>query len=56
MNAQRIEDWLREAYAGDTGCPPPEAFLQDSLSEMSRDERERVLNHATRCAACAARS
>lgn len=54
MKTQRIEDWLREAYGPDRGCPPPEAYLKDSLDGMSDAERERIRDHASRCPACAA--
>ena len=53
MNETRtLQDWLRAAYAGEeSGCPPPEAFLE---GEASPEERRRLDEHADRCPACAA--
>lgn len=48
-----LEEWLRAAYAGDeTGCPPPEAFLE--AAALGPAERRRLDEHADRCPACAA--
>ncbi|HEX9942974.1 MAG TPA: zf-HC2 domain-containing protein [Thermoanaerobaculia bacterium] len=50
-----LEEWLRAAYAGaETGCPPPEAFLEAESGALTPAERRRLDEHAGRCPACAA--
>lgn len=52
---QRLEDWLRAAYAEDeAGCPPPEAYLAEEMERLSPEERRRLDEHADGCPACAA--
>lgn len=47
--------WLRAAYTSEeTGCPPPEAFLEAELEGLSPEDRRRLDEHAGRCPACAA--
>jgi hypothetical protein len=50
-----LADWLRAAYAGEeSGCPPPEAYLEGELEgEASAEDRRRLDEHADRCPACA---
>jgi hypothetical protein len=50
-----FEEWLRAAYADDeSGCPPPEAFLEAESGALSAEARRRLDEHAGRCPACAA--
>lgn len=50
-----LEEWLRAAYADDeSGCPPPESFLEAESGALSREARRRLDEHAVRCPACAA--
>lgn len=52
-----LGDWLRAAYeplAGDTGCPPPERFLEAEMGELPEEERRRLEEHARTCPSCAA--
>ena len=50
-----LEEWLRAAYAGaESGCPPPEAFLEAESGALTPNERRRLEEHADRCPACAA--
>jgi hypothetical protein len=47
-----LAEWLRSAYAEDSGCPPPEAYLD--AEALTAEERRRLDEHAGRCPACAA--
>lgn len=49
-----LSEWLRLAYRGEAGCPPPEAYLADELAALDADARARLESHAESCAACAA--
>ena len=50
-----LEEWLRAAYTqAESGCPPPEAYLEAESSALTPDERRRLDEHADRCPACAA--
>jgi hypothetical protein len=47
-----LQEWLQAAFAGnETGCPPPEAFLE---AEPGSAAERRLDEHAERCPACAA--
>lgn len=54
MTPRTVNDWLRSAYGPHRGCPPPEAYLRESLNEMPESERARIEQHATACPACSA--
>lgn len=50
-----LGDWLRAAYdSAESGCPPPEAFLEAEAGNLSPEERRALDEHAARCPACAA--
>lgn len=46
-----LASWLHDAYAGaESGCPPPEAYLE---GEATAEDRRRLDEHADGCPACA---
>lgn len=49
-----IGKWVRRAYAGEEGCPPPEAYLPAELAALDAADRRTLEDHADGCAACAA--
>lgn len=49
-----IDEWLRRAYDGAEGCPPPEAYLAEELGALDAAARARLESHAESCVACAA--
>jgi hypothetical protein len=52
---QTLDAWLRAAHAvEETGCPPPEAFLEAEMEGLSPDARRALDEHAAHCPACAA--
>jgi hypothetical protein len=52
---QTLDAWLRAAHAvEETGCPPPEAFLEAEMETLSPDARRALDEHAAHCPACAA--
>lgn len=55
MNAKTtIDEWVREAYASDADCPPPEMFLPEELERLEPEELRRLETHLEGCSACAA--
>jgi hypothetical protein len=49
-----LEEWLRDAYGPEAGCPPPEAYLEAESGALDAAARRRLDEHADRCPACAA--
>jgi hypothetical protein len=49
-----LQQVLRDAYAGDTGCPAPEVFLDAAEGRLAQGAVAEIADHVQRCPACAA--
>lgn len=51
-NRKPLAEWLQAAYADDSGCPAPEAYLEAVEGILPADKMAELSAHADHCPAC----